>query len=213
MSRPDPTSPQRRAFQHAWAPLAACLPVVLLVVLGTAACRTDPPAPRPSVDSTDTRAKALPRLLREQERASRFAEAVEATGLDETLGGVGPFTIFAPVDDAFARSGLLLDTLLAADAPDSLRKVVAYHLARGRWTAGRVRDSVRVATLLDVSVLLERVGDGSGLRVDRRPVLATIEGQNGVLHLLGGVLSLPQPDTADVAPDSLAEGASDGSGR
>lgn len=193
-----------RTFLPCRHPAAAAGPLLVFAVLLSAAACTSSPAPdRPQVDSTNTRAKDLVRVMQEEERVSQFVRAVEAVGLAEELRGVGPFTVFAPTDDAFRRSGLRIDTLFAEEDRDSLRKVVSHHLVRGSWTVSRVQDSLRVNTLLDRSIKLERGAEEGILRVERRPILSTIPAQNGVVHILGGVLHIPQPDTTDVPADSV----------
>ncbi len=158
------------------------------------------------VDSSDTRSKHLANLVRSAPDLERFDRAMATTALSQTLQDLGPYTVFAPNNGAFRNSALSIDTLMTAANRDSLRKIIRMHVARGRYDPGRIRDSMRISTLSDHSVLLQRFKNRKGLYLDGKPVLRVVEGANGVLYVLGHVIAPAPPDTA-AADTALAAGA------
>jgi uncharacterized surface protein with fasciclin (FAS1) repeats len=115
--------------------------------------------------------------------------AVKAAGLVDTLAGGGPFTVFAPTDDAFAAIGLNPDNV--GDLPqDFLTSVLLYHVAPGARDAADVVSSSRIRTLngafLKVSVT------GAGAFVNDAQIVATdIRASNGIIHVIDAVLLPP----------------------
>jgi uncharacterized surface protein with fasciclin (FAS1) repeats len=171
-----------------------------------------------SVDSSDSRAHRLGNLVGRTDTLSTLAQALRQAGLMKDLRETGPFTLFAPTDRAFARYLPGFDSLLApagssatsaanategtARYADSLRQVLEFHLVRGRITTDDVKDSLRLGTLAEESLVLERPPQNRNrlcLRVDGTPgtlpVRRTLEAQNGVLHVLSRPLRIPPPDT------------------
>lgn len=118
-----------------------------------------------------------------------LVQAVTAAGLVDTLAGEGPFTVFAPTDEAFAKlpEGTL-ESLLAN--PDELTKVLTYHVVPGKVMAEDVVTLTKATTVQgqDVTIKVE----GETVMVNDAKVTATdIEGTNGVIHVIDTVL-LPQ---------------------
>ncbi len=122
-------------------------------------------------------------------RFTTLITALEAAGLSETLEGEGPFTVFAPTDEAFAAlpdgtvEGLLAD-------PEALRNVLLYHVVPGEVPAEQVLGSGNVETVsgrqLDITV------DGSSVRVNDANVVATdVRASNGIIHVIDSVLIPP----------------------
>ena len=121
--------------------------------------------------------------------------AVQAAGLEETLRGEGPFTVFAPTDEAFAElpEGAL-DTLLSD--PAALAQVLLYHVVPGRVLASELQDGGLVTTAEGRVV---RVTLDAGARVNGVNIAQTdIEASNGVIHVVDRVL-LPVQDNVDTA--------------
>jgi uncharacterized surface protein with fasciclin (FAS1) repeats len=121
---------------------------------------------------------------------STLVTAVKAAGLAETLSGNGPFTVFAPTNEAFAAlpEGTL-ENLLKPENRELLRKVLTYHVVSGDLMAKDLR-SGRVATVEGnrVRVRVRR----SGVRVNNaRVVTADIDAKNGVIHVIDRVLLPP----------------------
>ena len=117
--------------------------------------------------------------------------AVKAAGLVNTLKGPGPFTVFAPTDEAFAKlpPGTLED-LLKPENKDKLRKILTYHVVSGRVTAQDVVKLKTAKTLEGGSVAVHT--DDRGVMVNNAHVLKTdIAASNGVIHVIDTVL-LPE---------------------
>lgn len=124
--------------------------------------------------------------------------AVQAAGLAETLSGEGPFTVFAPTDEAFAAlpEGVL-DALLLPENKDTLVKILTYHVVPGTVMAADVTDG-EVATVEGQTVTLS-TADGvtvNGAKVVQADVVA----DNGVIHVIDAVI-VP----ADVDPAALVK--------
>lgn len=121
--------------------------------------------------------------------------AVQAAGLEETLRGDGPFTVFAPTDEAFnALPEGTLDALLA-DPEGDLTEILTYHVVDGEVPAADVleMDGQSVETLQGGSFTIELDGDAvvlidaAGNRVN--VTTTDVEASNGVIHVIDTVLS------------------------
>ena len=122
--------------------------------------------------------------------------AADAAGLIETLSGEGPFTVFAPTDDAFAAlpEGLV-DALLLPENKDVLTKILTYHVVPGTVMAADIVDG-DVATVEGQTVTLSTM---DGVEVNDATVIqADIVADNGVVHVIDAVI-VP----ADVDPAAL----------
>ena len=111
--------------------------------------------------------------------------AVKQAGLVETLKGEGPFTVFAPTDEAFAKIPEADLKALLADK-EKLTRVLTYHVVPGKVMAGDVAGMSAARTVeggsLDIST-------SSGVRVNDAKVVKTdIETSNGVIHVIDAVL-------------------------
>ena len=116
-----------------------------------------------------------------------LATALTAAGLIDTLKGPGPFTVFAPTDEAFAKvPKAQLDALLADKA--KLTKVLTYHVVPGKVMAADVKAG-KVKTVEGASLTVKTEG---GVMVDGAKVTATdIVADNGVIHVIDSVV-IPQ---------------------
>ncbi len=113
--------------------------------------------------------------------------AVQAAELVDTLKGEGPFTVFAPTDDAFAAlpEGTVAD-LLKPENKDQLVAVLTYHVVPGKVMSGDLSDDMTAATVQggDITIDLD-----SGVMVnDANIVQADIETSNGVIHVIDKVI-------------------------
>ena len=115
--------------------------------------------------------------------------AVQAAGLEATLMGDGPFTVFAPTDEAFAKlpkgtvEGLLQDKT-------KLAQVLTYHVVAGKVMAGDIIKLDSAATVQDQSVHFGR--NNGSVTVDKANVVKTdIDCSNGVIHAIDAVI-IPQ---------------------
>jgi uncharacterized surface protein with fasciclin (FAS1) repeats len=118
--------------------------------------------------------------------------AAKAAGLVETLQGEGPFTVFAPTDEAFAALPAgTVDGLLAD--PEALKKVLLYHVVSGEVTADKVV-GLTSADTVEGSPIAISVKDGKVYLNDSVQVVKTDTlTSNGVIHVIDGVL-LPPAD-------------------
>ena len=116
--------------------------------------------------------------------------AVQAAGLVDTLKGEGPFTVFAPTDEAFAAlpegtvEGLLAD-------PEALAAILTYHVVAGEVMSGDLVDDMKAATVNGAKITIDL---DSGVMVnDATVVAADIAASNGVIHVIDKVI-LPPAD-------------------
>jgi len=114
--------------------------------------------------------------------------AVKAAGLVDALKGPGPFTVFAPTDEAFAKLPLgTLDNLLKPENKDQLKKILTYHVVVGRVMAKDVA-KIDSAKTIEGGSLTIHAGDG-GVMVNNAHVIKTdIAASNGVIHVIDTVL-------------------------
>jgi len=113
--------------------------------------------------------------------------AVQAAGLVETLKGDGPFTVFAPTDEAFAAIPEEDLEALLADK-EQLTAVLTYHVVPGKVMAADVVELDSATTVQGSDVDIE-VADG-GVTVDGANVVTTdIETSNGVIHVIDAVIT------------------------
>jgi uncharacterized surface protein with fasciclin (FAS1) repeats len=120
--------------------------------------------------------------------------AVQAAGLGETLAGEGPFTVFAPTDEAFAALPAgLVDALLLPENKDVLTKILTYHVVPGTVMAADITDG-DVATVEGQNVTLSTA---DGVTVNGAKVVqADIVADNGVIHVIDAVIVPPDVDPA-----------------
>lgn len=121
------------------------------------------------------------------EAFSTLVAAVTAAGLVDTLKGDGPFTVFAPTNDAFAAlpEGTV-ESLLKPENKDQLIAVLTYHVVPGKVMSGDLSDGMMAATVQGGEVT---IGTTGGVTVDGANVVqADIEASNGVIHAIDAVI-------------------------
>ena len=114
-----------------------------------------------------------------------LAAAVKAAGLDEVLSNDGPFTVFAPTDEAFAKlpEGTV-EKLLAN--PEQLKRVLLYHVASGKVTSGDVVKLTSAKTLNGQNVAIDAK---NGVMINNAMVVAAdVMADNGIIHVIDTVL-------------------------
>jgi transforming growth factor-beta-induced protein len=126
-------------------------------------------------------------------RFKTLVAALQAAGLVETLSGEGPFTVFAPTDDAFAKLPAgTLDTLLLPENKQKLTDILLYHVISGKVMAKDVVGLTSAPTMLGKDITIT-VKDGKVYLNDTVMVTITdIEASNGVIHVIDSVLLPPQ---------------------
>jgi len=113
--------------------------------------------------------------------------AVQAAGLVDTLKGDGPFTVFAPTDEAFAAlpEGTV-EELLKPENKDQLTAILTYHVVPWKVMSTDLSDGLTAATVQGSEVT---IGTTGGVTVDGANVVsADIETSNGVIHVIDGVI-------------------------
>lgn len=122
-------------------------------------------------------------------RFTTLVAAVQAAGLVNTLKGVGPFTVFAPTDDAFKKLPEGAVEGLLANIP-ALTKVLTYHVADGKLMASDVVRLESISTLSGLPLSVKVEGDKVMIN-DSQVIITDIETSNGVIHVIDSVLLPP----------------------
>lgn len=121
---------------------------------------------------------------------TKLAGALVSTGLDKTLQGAGPFTVFAPNDDAFATFEAKNPGVLASLGSAQLSNILLYHVVSGWNAAADLEDGASVGTALEGKSL--KVSTASGVKVNESKVTAAnIVATNGVIHVIDSILLPP----------------------
>jgi uncharacterized surface protein with fasciclin (FAS1) repeats len=143
---------------------------------------------------------------------STLVAAVVEAELAEALSGEGPFTVFAPTNDAFAA--LLEEMEIGAEdllAADNLSDILLYHVVAGEFDAASVielvgeNDYVLVDTLGGVPVKVS-VQDGSVFVNESQVVAADVEASNGVIHVVDSVIVPPSQTIAEIVVEAADMG-------
>jgi len=118
---------------------------------------------------------------------STLAAALRAAGLIEALKSEGPFTVFAPTDDAFAKiSPETLSELLQPENKEKLTAILTYHVVPGRVTAHEVANLNSATTLQGQTV---KISKQDGVKInDAKVITPDVEATNGIIHVIDTVL-------------------------
>jgi len=137
-----------------------------------------PPPPKPDIIETAVAAKSFNTLV----------AAVKAAGLVDTLKGDGPFTVFAPTDDAFAKLPAgTVESLLEPENKDKLIAILTYHVVPGSFEASRVVKMTSGKTVNGQSFNIN-AKDGVVMVDNARVVKTDIATRNGTIHVIDSVL-------------------------
>jgi uncharacterized surface protein with fasciclin (FAS1) repeats len=116
---------------------------------------------------------------------STLVSAIKAAGLVETLKGAGPFTVFAPTDDAFAKLPTGTVEGLLKDLP-KLKKILTYHVVSGKVMAA---DVVKLKSAKTVEGSDVKIDASNGVKVNASTVTTPdVAADNGVIHIIDTVL-------------------------
>ncbi len=131
-----------------------------------------------------------------------LATALQAAGLVDTLKGPGPFTVFAPTDEAFAKLPAgTVEELLKPENKEKLTQILTYHVVAGKVPASEAiklnGQSVQTVAKLPLPI---KVQDGKVMVGPATVVQADVEATNGVIHVIDTVLLPPPSATAQPAP-------------
>ncbi len=167
---------------------------LVLTFLSLVACGGETPAPvTPAGGPTDTAGTMEKKDIVDTAVAAgnfkTLAKALTEAGLIDTLKGPGPFTVFAPTDEAFAKlppgtvEGLLKDK-------EKLKAVLTYHVVSGKVMAADVSKMSSAKTVQGADVAV-KVSGGNVTINDAKVIKADIEAKNGVIHVVDTVLLPP----------------------
>ena len=175
------------------------LALLLVVMLGTilAACGGEETAEQTGAQAEKMKSAVQEKVMARDivdiavadGRFTTLVAAVKAAGLVETLKGEGPFTVFAPTDDAFAKLPEGTVDALLGDLP-KLKSILLYHVVPGKVMAADVVKLQEAETALGESVAIFVEGDV--VKVEGATVVITdIEASNGVIHVIDSVILPP----------------------
>ena len=158
--------------------------LTLFAILGTTPLLVQAKTPKHSAKPMD--------IVQTAVGAGQFktlAAALEAAGLIDALKGAGPFTVFAPTDEAFAKLPAgTVESLLRPENREKLKAILLYHVVSGNVPASKVRklNGRSVTTLQGTGI---KVSTKHGVRVNNAKVIKTdINASNGVIHVIDSVL-------------------------
>ena len=114
--------------------------------------------------------------------------AVQAAGLVEVLKGDGPFTVFAPTDEAFAALPAgTVETLLKPENKEKLINILTYHVLPGKVMSDDIAGKSLEVTM--VNGVTAKINATDGVKIDAANVVsADVEASNGVIHVIGAVI-------------------------
>jgi uncharacterized surface protein with fasciclin (FAS1) repeats len=139
----------------------------------------------------DDEAKTIVETAVEAGNFNTLVGAVESAGLAETLNGEGPFTVFAPTDEAFAA----VEGLDAIDT-ETLGNILKYHVASGAIMSAELVAMTTIPTLQGENLTVEVTDDGVMVG-EANVIAADILCSNGVIHVIDAVLIPPAEETAE----------------
>ncbi|MCL4270449.1 MAG: fasciclin domain-containing protein [Anaerolineales bacterium] len=178
------------------------LVAVSLVLAACAPAATPTPAPEPTAmpEPTATPEPELADIVDTAVADGRFTTlvaALEAAGLVETLKGEGPFTVFAPTDDAFAAlpEGTV-ESLLLPENKQQLTDILLYHVVSGKVMAADVTGLESATTVLGKDIAI-KVDMGNVYINDAQVIITDIETSNGVIHVIDAVILPPSDEEAE----------------
>ena len=158
--------------------------------------------PGAALAQSDAPAQDIVDIAVSNEDFSTLVTAVTAAGLVDTLKGEGPYTVFAPTNEAFAKVPVeLLDALLA-DPSGALTQILLYHVVPGKVMAGDLSEGLTATTAQGEAVTFSLA---NGAMVNDANIVATdIEASNGVIHVIDTVILPPSVVAALSAPAEAA---------
>ncbi|MDU4861195.1 MAG: fasciclin domain-containing protein [Terrisporobacter othiniensis] len=123
-------------------------------------------------------------------RFTTLVEGLKAAGLVDTLKGEGPFTVFAPTNDAFEKlPDGTLEELLKAENKDKLTDILLYHVAKGKFDAKEVSNmDGKQINLANGKTANISVKDGEVFINDSKVIITDIMAKNGIIHVIDTVL-------------------------
>ena len=139
--------------------------------------------------------KSIAEIAVEDGRFTTLVAALDAAGLVDTLAGEGEFTVFAPVDEAFAALPEGTVETLLEDPQGDLTNILLYHVVEGAVPAKTVVTLDSAPTLQGSDVHITVTDDGVFLNDTVKVIITDVVASNGIIHVIDGVL-LPPADQA-----------------
>jgi len=126
--------------------------------------------------------------LNEAGKFTKLNETLSKSGLNENLKGKGPFTVFAPLDDAFAAiSAQTYYGLLREDNKDKLVNILGRHVFSKKITSSEINGEIKIKAINGEEITIKKV-NGIVYINEAEVVTADIEASNGVIHFINRVL-------------------------
>ena len=180
-----------RSFTRAAAALAVVGALSVPVVgVGTAGAQSSGSS---SSSTTAATSNTIVDIAASNPDFSTLVAAVQAAGLVDTLNGAGPFTVFAPTNEAFAKIPKAdLDAILADK--EKLTQILTYHVVPGEVLSTDLKKKQKVETVEGSKVLI-KVRKKKGATIEDAKIIQTdIQGSNGVIHVIDTVILPPDDD-------------------
>lgn len=170
--------------------LAVASATVLAVAPGVHASSPSPAPASAKTAAPAQKAKTIVDVATEAGSFTTLLKALEAADLVKTLSEEGPFTVFAPTDEAFAALPKgTLDDLLKPENKEKLKRVLSYHVVSGELLSQNL-EAGKVTTLAEVPV---EISVKDGIRVnDAKVATPDLKASNGVIHVIDKVLLPPE---------------------
>lgn len=181
--------------------------LALAVAAAVLTCGCTSPAGNPAANETNgtqtVENLSIAEVLGRDGNFSIYLRAFDAAGLAGTLDGRGPYTVFAPTDEAFGRFPDAVMENLFSDPKGDLAEIVLYHMVPGRHAISGVAANRTVATVQGSPAPVD-AGGGRVTVGGATVVRADIPAANGIIHVVDAVM-LPPGATLPAAPTETAE--------
>lgn len=149
-----------------------------------------------STDNHNHNHQNIVELASETDALSTLVAAVQAAGLVEVLQGDGPFTVFAPTNEAFAAlPDGTLESLLLEENRDLLVQILTYHVVPGKVMSTDLSNGMTAGTVEGTDITVTINGYGVSIN-DASVVQADVEATNGVVHVIDSVILPPANDSS-----------------
>lgn len=182
--------------------------ITALAVAAVLACGCTAPPGDGTLNQTNSTpaGESLPidEVLGRDGNFSTFIDAIELAGLQGVFTGPGPYTVFAPTDEAFERLPDAVMEDLLNDPKGHLAEVLLYHMAPGRQTAAGIAENNTLATVQGSPLAVDTAG--GEVTVDGARLLrADIPASNGIIHVIDTVMlppDVPLPEETAVVEET-----------
>ena len=122
------------------------------------------------------------------EKFKTLVTALGAAGLVETLKGKGPFTVFAPTDEAFAKiDAAIIADLLKPENKDKLTAILTYHVVSGKVMSSDIKGDMEAPTVNGKPLSIKLMG-GKVMINEATVIVPDVNADNGVIHIIDTVL-------------------------